>query len=457
MFAKLWGFALVICTGALASEAAFPYSVLPCTAGPAALTTTTFTYEQYDAIVASVQGLYNKLSPTCNATYCPQADWTGCVLRMAGHDFMDFRSGVGGGSDGCVDFSDGDNAGLDVCLYQGTFGVSIADAYASYCTTVSLADFLVISAEAVIGVTRQNVLATDSTRSALDLRSQFKYGRTTSTSCSSSNGVLPNPEKSCSDVQRVFVTNLGLTWSQAAALMGVHSLGKAHKEFSGYDGWWSSAAGARKFDNDYFIGMVGKGWKPEKAVGGNAAKNQWTRSDPGASSSTLGKEMMLDTDMCLFYTQDTVGTQLAAASATACCAWTSNGPGATALASNEPANTMCGVDSTAYNLLTFGQKRAQCCGSARDTDCGSARNPAGSASADVLSFANSETTWLTTFKTAWAKATSNGFASLQTPLAPTTTTTTATTTTATTTTGTATTVTSTTAKATTTTKSLRRR
>ena len=101
------------------------------------------------------------------------------------------------------------------------------------CTTVSLADFLVISAEVVIGVTRQNVLAIDSTRSALDLRSQFKYDRTTSTSCSSSNGVLHNPE---------------------------------------------------------------------------------------ASSSTLGKEMMLDSDLCLYYTEDTVGTQLAAASATECCA-----------------------------------------------------------------------------------------------------------------------------------------
>ena len=226
----------------------------------------------------------------------------------------DFRRGVGGGSDGCVDFSDGDNAGLDVCLFQGTFGVSFADAYESYCTTASLADFLGISPEAVVGVTRQNVLASDSTRSALDRRSQFQYGRTTSTSCSSSDGVSPNPEASCSDVKRVFVTCLGLTWSEAAALMGVHSLGKAHEEFSGYDGWWSSAAGARKFDNDYFIGMVGKRWKSEEAVGGNAAKSQWIRSDPGASSSTLCEVMMLDTDLCLYCTEGTVGTQLAAAS-----------------------------------------------------------------------------------------------------------------------------------------------
>mmetsp|Transcript_52698 Transcript_52698/g.171355 ORF Transcript_52698/g.171355 Transcript_52698/m.171355 type:complete len:489 (+) Transcript_52698:59-1525(+) len=406
----------------------FPYNVLPCTSGTAALITSVFTYDQYDAIVASVKTLYNTLPTTCNATYCPQADWTGCVLRMAGHDFMDYQSGVGGGSDGCVDFDDGDNAGLAACLYDGTFGVSMEDAYASYCTTVSLADFLVISAEAVMNITRQNVLTADSTRSALDLRSQFKYGRTTSKTCSFSNGVLPNPEKSCSDVQRVFVTNMGLTWSQAAALSAVHSLGRAHLEFSGYDGWWSSAAGARKFDNDYFIGMVGKGWKPEKSVGGNAAKNQWMRSDPGASLTSLGKEMMLNSDLCLLYTEDTVGTQLAAANTAVCCAWSTGTIRSSSAALNEPANTMCGLDTTAYAALPFGRKRAQCCGSAADTDCGSARAPAGSASSDVLDFANSETNWLTTFKAAWAIATSNGFPGLQTPISTTTTTTTKTTT-----------------------------
>ena len=28
---------------------------------------------------------------------CPQADWAGCVLRMAGHDFVDFQWGAGEG------------------------------------------------------------------------------------------------------------------------------------------------------------------------------------------------------------------------------------------------------------------------------------------------------------------------------------------------------------------------
>lgn len=38
-----------------------------------------------------------------------------CILRLAGHDFMDYRyiDGVAsGGSDGCVNFNDADNAGL---------------------------------------------------------------------------------------------------------------------------------------------------------------------------------------------------------------------------------------------------------------------------------------------------------------------------------------------------------
>lgn len=38
--------------------------------------------------------------------------YAACLLRFAGHDFMDYRKSKGGGSDGCVDFSDPDNKGL---------------------------------------------------------------------------------------------------------------------------------------------------------------------------------------------------------------------------------------------------------------------------------------------------------------------------------------------------------
>lgn len=42
-----------------------------------------------------------------------------CLVRMAGHDFMDYRKIDGvesGGSDGCVNFNDPDNKGLASCL-----------------------------------------------------------------------------------------------------------------------------------------------------------------------------------------------------------------------------------------------------------------------------------------------------------------------------------------------------
>ena len=67
----------------------------------------------------AVEGLWASLNTTCNSTFCPQADWAGCVLRLAGHDFMDF-DGEKGGADGCLDFADQDNAGLQACLNQGS-------------------------------------------------------------------------------------------------------------------------------------------------------------------------------------------------------------------------------------------------------------------------------------------------------------------------------------------------
>lgn len=38
-----------------------------------------------------------------------------CIIRLSGHDLMDFRNYSGvvtGGPDGCVNFNDPDNAGL---------------------------------------------------------------------------------------------------------------------------------------------------------------------------------------------------------------------------------------------------------------------------------------------------------------------------------------------------------
>jgi hypothetical protein len=75
-------------------------------------------------------------------------------VRLVGHDFMDFRKDQEsrGGADGCLDFSDPDNIGLETCLQNS----KLNEIYAKHCGTVSRADFFVIAAEAVMGRTSSN-------------------------------------------------------------------------------------------------------------------------------------------------------------------------------------------------------------------------------------------------------------------------------------------------------------
>ena len=62
-------------------------------------------------------------------------------------------------------------------------------------------------------------------------------------------------------------------WTMTAAISGAHTVGRAHQEFSGYNGFWSDSTNAGIFNNDYYISVISKGWAPELAVGGNSEKN----------------------------------------------------------------------------------------------------------------------------------------------------------------------------------------
>lgn len=63
---------------------------------------------------------------------------------------MDYRvESNQGGADGCINFNDEDNTGLAECLTES----ALPGVYEQFCDEVSLADFLVIAAEAVMGRT----------------------------------------------------------------------------------------------------------------------------------------------------------------------------------------------------------------------------------------------------------------------------------------------------------------
>ena len=56
----------------------------------------------------------DSVSPNSNT----RGNYAGCLVRLVGHDFMDYRinSVNKGGSDGCLNFKDEDNLGLKECI-----------------------------------------------------------------------------------------------------------------------------------------------------------------------------------------------------------------------------------------------------------------------------------------------------------------------------------------------------
>lgn len=58
----------------------------------------------------------------------------------------------------------------------------------------------------------------------------FRHGRRAANSCEYARGRMADPEQSCGEVARVLVEGMGLTWEQATALMGVHTIGRARCE-----------------------------------------------------------------------------------------------------------------------------------------------------------------------------------------------------------------------------------
>jgi len=376
----------------------FSQALMGCKKGTAVLQTLVMTTHDYDAATGAIGKLYDSLDKKCNQTLCPQADWAGCILRATGHDFMDFADGTGG-SDGCLDMQDKHNGGLHACLFEGEFGMSINDAYQEFCTEISLADFMVLAGEAVMKKARDLVKVNDP---ALNFKQAFKFGRRTAETCDFANGRLPLVEESCKAVEKTFVDRLQLNWRETAALMGVHTLGRARENNSGFSGWWSDAENNRLFNNNYFKSLINKGWMTEQRQSGNW---QWKRTDDGLPQGH--HEMMLDTDMCLAYagTTNLEGSKDIKASVHQhCCAWRLVDENDKIDASN----LFCGFDHTSSENI----ERMWCCGKSAP-DCGEIVTPNGRAFSDVAEFAVDEGAWLSTFVRAWHKATEMGQSGLK--------------------------------------------
>lgn len=124
------------------------------------------------------------------------------------------------GMDGCLDWFSLKNLGLGEVWNDNT---PLHHLYEDKYSDISRADFWVIAANAVVKET--------SVDNRLDLVDTFYWGREDRDECRGSSSRLPSPE-SCRQVEAVFLERMGLTWRDAVALLGAHTLGRGHSEVS---------------------------------------------------------------------------------------------------------------------------------------------------------------------------------------------------------------------------------
>jgi len=301
----------------------FPAGLLTCKSGPVPIKTSCADKSKLNDLNIKIRNqthhTFVSLPEECTSQFCPRGDFAGCIVRLVGHDIMDFNGAAKtGGADGCLDFDDEDNLGLKGCMLKAgsgdgsEHGVSLESLWQEFCTEVSIADFFVIAAETLMAAASPSK---DMDMWMMSFFKGFRFGRKTAKTCHPPD--LPKPDNACVAVEKSFIDRLGLTADQATALMGVHTLGRAQLNNSGFDGFWLEPAQGKVFSNRYFQAMIAVGWVPAET---SKNKWQWVRADVVDAG-----EMMLNTDMCLAYQtgapEDSVYTMANMTSNHGCCLW----------------------------------------------------------------------------------------------------------------------------------------
>ncbi len=125
--------------------------------------------------------------------------------------------------------------------------------------------------------------------------------------CSKTRGPdrkLPSSDLDTHGMLAYFNDTFGLTAKETVALMGVHTAGLVHREFSGFvgDGWSKTHA---HLDNTYYVELVGAGASLDDRVQGSL---NWTLSEvnnsdlvgiPNRFEWTQNKLVMLNADIAL--------------------------------------------------------------------------------------------------------------------------------------------------------------
>ena len=181
------------------------------------LTETCLSTQTYDNIDADIANLADAFADNVTKGF-----FLGGIVRLAAHDFLDYNVNATAdayGPDGCIDFASPENAGLDQIWCDECDLTAVWEASYSH---ISRADFWVAAANAVIRHTSSD---------GLDLKNSFVWGRIDRDVCPNSAERLP-AATNCAEVEEVFLDRLGLSYTDAVALIGAHTLGRGDADVS---------------------------------------------------------------------------------------------------------------------------------------------------------------------------------------------------------------------------------
>eukprot|EP00164_Ancoracysta_twista_P005062 GFYU01006891.1.p1 GENE.GFYU01006891.1~~GFYU01006891.1.p1 ORF type:complete len:272 (-),score=88.38 GFYU01006891.1:237-1052(-) len=188
------------------------------------------------------------------ADLCKEKDCGPILIRLAWHDAGTYcHKSDTGGPRGCMrhagegEATYGCNAGLHIAIKL------LSDIKKDF-PNVSHADFWALASCAAVEAMGGPHIP-------------FRSGRVDAPEGKSvEDGRLPDGDKKADHIRDVF-NRIGFNDQEIVALSGAHTVGKCHKDRSGFEGAWT--AEPLKFDNSYFIDLLDKKWKKEKASTGN--------------------------------------------------------------------------------------------------------------------------------------------------------------------------------------------
>lgn len=215
-----------------------------------------------------------------------QSDFLGGVVRLSFHDAGTYSlTAKNGGPDGCVDYNDPDNAGLQEVADE------VEKLYTPFKNRLSRADFWALTAIEAVSISQGPSM-------------NFRYGRKDCNgNLTADHGRLPSAEKDYAHIFDVFGTRMGFTDREITALLGAHTLGACDPKNSGFDGPWTLSNSPAVFDNQYYLGLLVTWIKVQNNFPGKGTTFQWqqvAQSNPA--------QMFLTADMDLLFTNaDAVG------------------------------------------------------------------------------------------------------------------------------------------------------